>query len=416
MRRGNSFFVLLCALVFASSCDRPTRSLKILGNIEEPQNEIANILANVLNQCLEDSVTVVPGIGSLANLDSLENNSADLAIVDNFSRFSDGVRAIMPLYPQVLHILHRRNINPRSLRELFASGKIFAGVDGSGTRRFVDQLIENLGIDPEKCEFVKLENFFDADVIFSFTDLLSLDELRDLNDYKLFSLDDVNNLGKGSLAEGICARLPQFEPYVIANDLYGNFATQPVLTLKVDAVLVCKTDIDAGTIYNIMDIIFEHQQDLKGINPLMFNVSGDFSQEKLNFIMHPGVKDFLNRNEPSAFEKHADLLSVTISVFVALASGLYSITRWKRVKKKNKIDKYYGQLINFRKDVALANSQTQLDSLHAALSALQEETINLVVDEKLLADESFSIFLNLSKIIMEEIRQKSNVHINNVTI
>lgn len=327
MRGCKSFFSLICAWGIVSSCDMPPRSLKILGNIEEPQNEIANILANVLSQHLEESVTVVPGIGSLANLDSLENNSADLAIVDNYSRFSDGVRAIMPLYPQVLHILHRRNIHPRSLKELFTSGKVFAGIDGSGTKRFVDELMENLGVDPEQCEFVKLVDFFDADIIFSFTDLLSPDELRDLNDYRLFSLDDVSTLGKGSLAEGICARLPQFEPYVIANDLYGNFATQPVLTLKVDAVLVCRSGIDAGTIYDLMEIISQHRQDLKDINPLMFNVSADFSQEKLNFMMHPGAKDFLNRNEPSAFEKNADVLSVTTSVFVAVASGLYSIAR-----------------------------------------------------------------------------------------
>ena len=70
----------------------------------------------------------------------------------------------------------------------------------------------------------------------------------------------------------------------------------------------------------------------------------------------------------------------------------------------------------YRKEITLANDQTELARLLKALTSLQEETISLVVQEKLLADESFSIFLNLSKIIMEEIKQKSNLQLNEISI
>lgn len=392
---------ILCTV--SSSCSDKRQSYKILGNIEDPQNEIANTIATVLNMHLVDSLHVVAGIGSLANLDSLELGRADFGIVDNYSRFSDKVSSILPLYPQVLHILHKRNLNPASLTALFMSGKIFAGIEGSGTRTFVDQLILDLGVNSSQVEFVDIFHFFDADVIFSFTDLLTQDELKDLKGYKLFSIDDVSALGKGSLAEGICTRHPQFEPFVIARDLYGTFTEMPVLTLKVDAVLVCRSDLNEELVYSVMEKLMENRQDMKNINPLLFDVSMDFDPRKLNFAIHPGSKNFLERHEPTFLEKYADVLSVIISVFVMLASGIFTISRWQKARKKNKIDRYYKQLVEIRHRISSVHSQTESEVLLEALKAIQEETIQLVTNEKLIADESFSIFLNLSKIVMDEV-------------
>ena len=52
-------------------------------------------------------------------------------------------------------------------------------------------------------------------------------------------------------------------------------------------------------------------------------------------------------------------------------------------------------------------TQEHADKLLESVRSIQAETIQLVTREKLLADESFSIFLNLSKIITDEITAKS---------
>ncbi|GEM_PF-982100 len=392
----------LCAL--SLSCSDERQSYKILGNIEDPQNEIARTIASVLNRHLADSVHVVAGIGSLANLDSLKMGRADFGIVDNYSAFTDKVTSILPLYPQVLHILHRRNLHPGSLRDLFMSGKIFAGIDGSGTRTFVEQLIADLGVNASRIEFVDILHFFDADVIFSFTDLLTQDELKDLKEYKLFSIDDVSALGKGSLVDGICTRHPQFEPFVIARDLYGNFTEMPVLTLKVDAILVCRSDLNAVLVYSVMEKLMENRQEMKNINPLLFDVSMDFDPRRLNFTIHPGSRKFLQRHEPTFLEKYADVLSVIISIVVMAASGAFTLWQWQKARKKNKIDRYYKQLVEIRNHVSTTASPGDCNALLEKLKALQEETIQLVIKEKLIADESFSIFLNLSKIVTAEVQ------------
>ncbi|MBL7861822.1 MAG: hypothetical protein JNJ65_11725 [Cyclobacteriaceae bacterium] len=360
----------------------------------------------MLNKHLADSVKVISGDGSLANLDSLELGRADFGIVDNYSRFSDNVAAVLPLYPQLLHILYRKEKAPQSLQELFSIGKIFAGIEGSGTRRFVDELMKDLGIDKSECSFVDVYDFFEADVIFAFTDLLTQEELRDLKGYHLYSMDEVANLGKGSLVEGICIRHPQFEPYVISRDLYGTFTEHAILTIKADAILVCRKDLDPRFIYDVIQTLSEHSQDLKNINPLLYQFSSDFDPQKLSFTLHSGSRKFLDRNAPSFFERYAELLGVIITIVVTLTSTLYTIRKWQLQKKRNKIDVYYQRLISIRRNAQLADSAEILHALKNELRATHEETIELVTNEKLLADTSYMIFLNLLKIANEEIDRK----------
>lgn len=400
---SNWYFIFILFLL--SGCQKQSRNYSILGNIEDPQNQIARTIASVLTRQLNDSVEVIRGVGSLANLDSLELGKADFGIVDNYSRFSDKVSAVVPLYPQLLHILYRKDKSPKSLHELFSLGKMFAGIEGSGTKRFVEELMHDIGIDKSECAFVDVYDFFEADVIFAFTDLLTQEELRDLEGYHLYSIDEVANLGNGSLVESICTRHPQFEPYIIPRDLYGSFTERAILTLKVDAILVCRSDLDPTFVYRTIQALSENNQDLKNINPLLYEFSSDFDPRKLSFALHSGSRDYLDRHAPSFYERYAELVGVIVTLMVALASTLYTIRKWQLQKKKNKIDVYYQRLLTIRKKIQVAENAEALLALKVELQTTQEEAIDLVTNEKLMADDSFAIFLNLSKMVNDEIEK-----------
>ncbi len=399
-----SKLVISLAVLISTSCSHKKSTYHILGNIEDPQNEIANTIATVLNKQLHEQIVVDPGVGSLANLDSLENDKADFGIVDNYSRYSDKVSSVVPLYSQVLHILYRSVLKPITLMDLLSHRKVFAGLEGSGTRRFVDQLISEYGIGG--VEIINVSDFFQADVIFSFTDLLSRDELKDLQEFKLFSLDKIDNLGKGSLAESICTRFPQFAPYVLPKNVYGDFDSEAVLTVKVDAVLVCRSALNVELIYVIIKALQENKQDITNINPLLFSFSGDFDPTRLNLKLHSGARNYLERYQPTLLEKHADLIGVIISIFVGLASALYSISQWQRARKKNKVDVYYKRLIGLRRQIHEIRTISEASTMAELLKSILDETFDLVIEEKLMADSSFLIFLNLSTIVMDDVKLK----------
>ena len=51
-------------------------------------------------------IELVPGEGTFANLDSIANGVADIALIENFVPFKDDVRSVLSFYPKVLHIFY----------------------------------------------------------------------------------------------------------------------------------------------------------------------------------------------------------------------------------------------------------------------------------------------------------------------
>jgi TRAP-type uncharacterized transport system substrate-binding protein len=349
---------------------------------------------------------VQPGLGSLANLDSLVQGKADLAIVDNFAPYQDSIKSILPIYKQILHILHRADYEPKNLKQLLEGKKVFAGSEASGSWRFIHQLINDQGINQAQIEWVDVLDLFEADVIIVFTDLLSPFELQDLKGYKLYSLDDPTSAG--NFADAICLQHPQFQPYVLPQGVYGRFTPSAVQTVSVAAVLVGRANLSNEFVFQLVEQLQEHKQEIAQINPLLHRFSGDFDPHMLTFTLHEGARQYLDRYSPSFLEKNADLIGIALSIALALASASFSISRWQKTKKKDKIDIYYNKLIELRKKISESPTLEEIHALDHELKAIQEETIGLVTSEKLLADESFSIFLELSRFIRDEIHRKGD--------
>lgn len=405
MKYLGSFSLFIVALVFVR-CNPKSETYTFAGSYEEPQNELSRVISTTLTTHLTDSVYVISNVPGSSWVDSLERGTIDFAIADNFSELSDNISSIIPLYSQILHVLHKRDQEYASVEDLLMNKKIYAGSKGSSTYRFVRNLMRHYGVSTRRVTFLGDLQLFEADVIFSFTDLLSNDELRDLGDYKLFSFDDVDQFGKGSLAEGICTIYPQFQPYIISRDVYGDYTETPILTLKVEAVMVGRSTLPNELIYDVVKALDEHKQDINNINPLLYSFSGSFQPSNLNFRLHDGARNYLNRYEPTFLERYAEVFSVIISVFVALASTIFTVGSWQRTRKKNKIDVYYQKIVLIRAEIENIEKASSANALVKAIKNIQEETIELVVKEKLLADETFSIFLNLSKLVTEEIKEK----------
>lgn len=396
----------LSVILFLLSACHHEQSFMILGNIEDPQHQIADTIAKVISRNTKFEMTIKAGLGNLSNLDSIRNGRADFAIVDNFAPTSPEVNAVLPLYPQVLHVVHKGHFKPETLHELLEGRKIFAGIEGSGTMRFVEQLLVDYGINATTIDFVGIYDIFEADVIFSFTDLLRFEELKDLEGYRLFSFDEASRLGHGSLAEGICLRYPQFEPFVIPKELYGRYTENPVLTVKVDALLVCRADLSVDEVYEISKILNEQKQSLVGINPLLADFGHHFDPDQLSFNLHPGAQNYLNRYEPGFLERYADVLSVVLTIIFALISAGYSLKEFQNSKKKNKIDAFYQAIQLIINEIKTVDSIEHVSKLRQRIDELRETTLSLVIDEKLAANESFSIFLNLCTQAQTELASK----------
>jgi len=398
--------VQILGLIFLFvSCSEKKKIYKIYDSIDEPQSSVIKALANTINTQSGDSLVVLEPKESYLAKEDLTDGKVDFAVVDNFPEPNTQLRAVLPIYPQILHILTNAKDVDLPLSHFLIDKKVYAGEMGSTTYNYLIDLVKIYGIDEERVTFLSYIELFEADVIISFTDLLTNDELRDLDGFSIYSLGKVSQLGKGSVAEGLSTRYPEFSPYVLPDDTYGSFTDGPVLTVKTDAILATRADLDRNFVYNLMNLLRENKQSFASINPMINGFSNDFNPDDINFGVHQGSHDYLNRYEPTFLEKYAEVFSVIISIFVAIISTVYTIAQWQKSRKKNKVDVYYAMLIDLREQIPLIESINETISIEREIKRIHKETFDLLIDEKLLADESFTILLNLSKIIKTELTE-----------
>ena len=113
----------------------------------------------------------------------------------------------------------------------------------------------------------------------------------------------------------------------------------------------------------------------------------------LSFPLHQGSLNYLNRDEPSFFERYAELIGVSITIIVLFSGGLLRIRTYLRQRKKDKIDVYYQRLLDLK--YAFYENEIQLPALYKKLEETRNKAFTGLIKEELSADSSFMIFMNL---------------------
>ena len=372
---------------------------------EEPIVEIVSTMKEVVERELNIELELVIGDGSLANLDSLEAGSAHFTIVENYVPFRTDVKSLFPFYPQVFHAFYRSEEEANTFEELLYGRKVYVGPEGSSSNRFMRDLIKFYQVDTT--QFMITPNVWENDVFCGFTAIIRAEDLALFEGYKLYSFDDVANFGKGSIAEGISLKYPEAGPFIIPSETYGSLTDTPVLTFESDAVLVGKGDLPDDVFYDITKLIFRDKQEFTKINPLIsIDLTENFDRKKLKFPLAEGSRVYLDRDEPSILERYAELAGVGFSLVFALISGVVSLTRWRNQRKKDRVDVFYKDLMDIKKDLAGLKTLREGAVHIKRIKEEQEKAFEMLIDEKLTADESFRIYMELSKETINEVKLK----------
>ena len=75
------------------------------------------------------------------------------------------------------------------------------------------------------------------------------------------------------------------------------------------------------------------------------------------------------------------------------------------VVKKNRIDRYYSDILNIEKDLDEENDPKMLVKHLEKIRLLKRNAFKLLIEEKLTADESFRIFITLANETAEQIEK-----------
>jgi hypothetical protein len=111
----------------------------------------------------------------------------------------------------------------------------------------------------------------------------------------------------------------------------------------------------------------------------------------------------MQRSAPTIYERYSGVAEVAVTLLVAIFSATLAGVRIFRMRRKNRIDQFYAATIALRNSARDSTVPNKRKQLAAEVRQLQDEAFDLLVHEKLAADESFRIFITLSNDVLRQL-------------
>ena len=372
-------------------------------------------LAEFVARDVEDlRVEVLRSAGSIDNMERLAAGEADLAFVQSDTLGADGVRLIAPVYEEVLHVFIRSEIRDevRKLSDL-RGRSICVGAKDSGTANVVARLLDHLGLDDASTPRRHLSWSYavaalaadecDAACALVASPFPAGRELLESQHAVLLSLGDFAEAG-GEL-DGICAANPNLSRTMIPVAAYGPAPTAPVGTVAVWALLVARRGVDDESVKAVTRVLFDNQAELAERQPVLARLTDPRTLPTLRFPLHDGAAAYYHRDEPVFFVRYADAISLGLTIILLIGSSFITARAWLARRKKNRIDVYYLETDHISEGAETADREGLEDRL-TRLHELRRKAFRELVKERLLADESFTIFQDFLQSEYEAIRER----------
>lgn len=395
MRNFRSIFLCI-TLAIAAGCENSPTELLLVKPSSPIDSEIAQDIVNLLGNDAEVSILLTDSAQSDESaLDALTSGAADIALVSNNMPYRSGVSTVIPLYPTVLHIGFVGDREFEFGTEMFRDARIFAGPEGSASRIMFEKFTSRSGLSPADFAYVKdVDERPEVFVVFA---PISPDRLAGFSDIRLVSMGSPDDIGTGASIDAATLLNPQLKPFVIPVGTYGDATPTPILTLAVDMMLVARSNLAASVVYDLVRELSRLRPALASQRPGLFQrLSDDLNPGNSTFVLHPGLVAYLDRNEPTVYERYSGVAEVAVTVIVALFSAIFAGVRIYHMRRKNRIDAFYTDVIAIRSGLDESSSDDERTAAAKKIRDLQNSAFKMLVDEKLSADESFRIFISLS--------------------
>jgi len=372
-----------------------------------PETGTYNALGTALGQLLEaggivGSAKVVMTEGSAENMDLIggEGGRADFALIQSDTRANPRARLVASLYEEHLQILVADDLvsEIRTIYDLRGRRVSLGGI-GSGTRQVAQRVLahfkievgEDLAFPPTGLADGFFENLIDAAFVLTAIPSQTIELLSREDMVRFLPLGDAQEVGNE--ADALALVHPSLHATTIPHSTYGRLPERPILTVGVTAQLVASRRVDNSLVRHVTKTLFEQRSDLSvGGERLAAaqRIRERYSPGASTIPYHPGAVAYYTRRQPPFLVEYAETMSLLLTVMVGLYSGYIAFREWSRRRRKNRIDAFYVEATKHFDDVLSASAES-LGQRHNALVMLRRAAFKDLIDERLDANESFTI-------------------------
>ena len=350
--------------------------------------------------------------GSVDNISCLHNESVHIAIVQNDTEPQGDIQTLIPLHRGVCHFLVPEGSPIKSVYDL-TGRRVAVGGKNSGNLHIVQALLDHFGVELESFTpvYVGIREFgndlerndpegkIDAAIFITATASPSLTELVKGGRVSYVSL---GSLGENNEVDGFAVSYPYVQPYTIPRYVYPvadsrhGRPVEPCASFALRSSLVCRGDLPDSLARSVVEAIITNRAELMRLHHEARDITENFDPKDIQFPIHHGATAFFQRQRPGFLERFAEPMAFVLSLFLAVGGMGAGFSKWLTLRKKNRIDRYYERLDTLLDELNAADiSDERLQAIDDELVAMRHDAVRELVNERLLADESFQIFQSL---------------------
>lgn len=375
-------------------------------------------LGRVLAEGLEEDLRgtrfeTLESPGGVASVRMLEARRVELALISNHVAGSGALRLIAPLYEETLQVVVRRDAGiatPFDLR----GRRVSIGPRGSGTETISHTVLAHFGLgrDAIRARHLSMEEAAEAlergelDAAFMVAGMRTpaVDRLLSREDFELLSLGAPGEVG--SALEGIRLDAPFFAVTTIPANAYGRQPVAPIGTISVRALLVARTDLPDGVVFEITQALFEHKVELAAENQLLAHLTEHFDLALSPYPLHPGADAYYRRDEPTFFHVYVEEISLAITLAALIWSAIAALAAARRGRRRARIEHRFASAQRIAIRARSAEDPDEMRALRDELVAFREQALEDLAAEQLEANEAFVILQDYVTAQIAEIERR----------
>lgn len=339
-------------------------------------------------------VQLMPSAGSAENARRIADGTADLALVQSDTPPADAARLVASLYREVLHVVVSPGSEVASVHGL-AGRVVSLGAAGSGTRAVAERVFEQFHVEPaedralamEQAEAALIDGEVEAVCVLTASPSPLIDRWCERG-ARLLGIGEVGV--EGNLADALHAVDAVLEPVVLPRGIYGDAPPAPVQTIGVSALLVACESVEPGWIQDLTRALFDQRVRLAaadGVHTIFRALREDYDAGWSPVPYHEGAIAYYEREDPPFLVEYAEATSLVITLLAGGFSLLVGVRQWLARRRKNRIDAYYNEVRSVSSEPGGDGAQ-----IRARLLEVRQRAFDDLIDEKVEADESFTIF------------------------
>jgi TRAP transporter TAXI family solute receptor len=376
--------------------------------------QVGDILKQIWFEGTGKQLEVISTSGTIANHDSILKHETDLAILQGGAVSLEGLSIIAPLYPELVHVIVRKESKIRSISDL--KGKqIIIGDSHSGMQDSAMKILRYHGIEEDqfqarKSYFMEMIKDPSIEAAIVTTGMMNPDlkELLNTGTFRLIPIE---------YAEAIAMQSPFFMQMVIPKALYG-FGTVPTdvdcVTVATTSLLVAREDIHPVVVDHLLQCLFEHN--------LWMNLPTLHSMDEIRdwsrLRLHPRARQYFHPSDRVGYMANImETLAAFKELAFALFAGIYLLwDQWRRIKEKDaerrmlfekdKLDALLTKTVTIERSQMESNDIIELRAMLDKVTRIKLKALDELTHESLRGDRIFLIFLTQCANLINKIQAK----------